>query len=931
IFSYSTTFCVEPKKILFFVFVFLGIYHGVAQNKTLEFHFETDTIAVTKGASFINFMVLENKSNEEITVQNVNPEEKYPGLLLSSQSEYILAAGDKKRLPIKFLANLDFMKMKSQNISYHLFYTLKGQHKELKASFFIERNEEKQIALYTFSRENYISPSARESTVSLFVENRGYTSRSIKLTAESNPDGLELSSEEVEISLEGQEKRLVEFRVSMRQQNNFSPDYTIRVKATDVISNENVGNTYLRITVLSNNKQLLRGTGLENGKNFVEMAYNEQNNSFNYLQLRGNSEFRAGKGIQGKFNTLGNFYLQENKYNFYDTWLELERKGSRVRLGNVYGNEYGYTVSGRGGKVNTSIGVNKEIEILAVENNYNLFGNYFPEQEGSKVLAAKYEYGEIKGLHGKVSYLFDHNPRLNTDTQVANSASSFSLDSIHNFTVEAGLSHEKGLVIKDENLGASAGLNYETKLGNWDFHSLNSWASKNYAGLNRGSYNFNQNIGYRFSNTQRLFGRYQNSQVRPEYLIFQNTDNFGSQAHYQYYYFSTQLVQTGYQFSTSQWHFLLSPEFEKQKNSNNFLENELTAYRFRTKVGTFFGGHGIDISTQYSYSKANNQNDWFNSLKATLSYRYDSFSLNASAQMNPHDVIDLNYYSSGNKNFINYNIYSAYNFQAFNKSLSGSVAAGINYSELYHNTNQHINGNFEYKIAQSWATTGYANFSTYKSTGDYGFKGSNYQFRIGIKKYFMKTTAAGNHKLSLQLFHDENFNGIFDDSETAIANEVIYLDDFVAITNKKGKVSFQNVPKGSYKLKVNETEGLRLMRDPVIVVDTHKNLKIGLVKNNKLTGELVEVKQKYDVLETDIRGIIIYAKNANGKVYSTLVNQNNKFEFFLSNGTYTIYIENNKYKYLDASRKITVKSDDYPEPLIFEYKKKNTKIKVKKF
>lgn len=94
---------------------------------------------------------------------------------------------------------------------------------------------------------------------------------------------------------------------------------------------------------------------------------------------------------------------------------------------------------------------------------------------------------------------------------------------------------------------------------------------------------------------------------------------------------------------------------------------------------------------------------------------------------------------------------------------------------------------------------------------------------------------------------------------------------------------------------------------------------------------MVEVKQKYDVLETDIRGIIIYAKNANGKVYSTLVNQNNKFEFFLSNGTYTIYIENNKYKYLDASRKITVKSDDYPEPLIFEYKKKNTKIKVKKF
>ncbi|MDN6289719.1 MAG: hypothetical protein L0J63_05440 [Tetragenococcus koreensis] len=919
------------KTIPVLAFVFFGLSHGFSQNNPLDFHFETDSIPVEKGASFLNFLVLENKSDQEITVQDLSPKEKYPGLLLSPQSQYTLAVGEKKRLPIKFLANLNFMKMKSKYISYFLSYTFNDRQKKLKASFAIQRKEEEQLALYSFSHENYINPSVRESTVSLFVENRGYTQRSIQLTATSNPEGLELSPKEVQLSLEGQEKKLVEFKVQMRHQNNFSPDYSIQVKATDLISHKNVGSTYINVIVLSNKKQFLRGAGPENGKNFVEMAYNEQSSSFNYLQFRGNSEFNAGKDIQGRFNTTGNLYLQEDKYNFYDTWLELERKGSRIRLGNVYGNDYGYSLSGRGGKLNTPIGENKEIEVLALENNYNLFGNYFPEQAASKIVAGKYKFGEINNLNGKVSYLFDHNPRLNIDTQVAQAASSFSLDSIHNFAVEAGLSHEKGLVIKEENLGASVAANYETKLKKWDFHSLNSWASKTYAGLNRGAFNFNQTIGYQLSNKQRIFGRYQNAQVHPEYLTYQNTNPPGNQGYDQYYYYSTQIAQTGIQFSTSQWNFLVSPEFEKQKNNNTFLENELTAYRFRTRVGTSFNKHSLDLSAQYSYSKAKGESDWFNSWKATLSYRYSGFSLNGSAQVNPHDVIDLKSYNFGNKKFFNYNVYSAYSFQVFKNSLSGSVAAGINYSELYQNTNQHINGNVEYKIAQSWAATGYANYATYKSTGNYGYKGNNYQFRIGIKKYFIKTTASGNHKVNLQLFHDKNFNGIFDADEIAMANEVVYLNDFIAITDKNGKVTFQNVPKGSYKLKVNETQGLRLRRDPVIVVESNENLKLGLVKNNKVTGKLVEVRQKYDLLETDVRGVVIYAKDSQGEVYSTVVNQNNEFEFFLSSGLYTIYIENNKYDYLNAVQKIKVENANYPEALIFKYKKKNTEIKVKKF
>ncbi|HLS31697.1 MAG TPA: hypothetical protein VK021_12635, partial [Flavobacteriaceae bacterium] len=663
------------------VLPFFTFFYGFSQDKNLDFHFENDSVTVERGTSFLNFLVLKNKSSQEINIENLKATEKYPGLLLSTPSQYKLTAGEKKRFPVKFLVNLDFMKMDSTEIEYSLTYTLNQQQQELETSFYVKKDQETRIALYPFSRENYINPSAEESTVAVFVENRGYQSRSVQLTAQSTSAGLELAPEKVQISLESQEKRLVEFKVNLRNSTKFYPDYNIRVKATDLKDNKEVASTYLRIEVLSNQKQLLPRRGLETGKNFVEMAYNQQSSSFNYLQLQSNTEFEIGENFQGRFNTTGNYYLKENKYNFYDTWFELEKKGYRLRLGNVYGNEYDYNVTGRGGKLNAVLGDYKEIEVLVVENNYNLFGNYFPQHQSATIAGAKYEFGKADHHNGKISYVYEHDPRLNIDAQVAHATSYFVVDSIHNFNAEAGLSHEKGLITKDENIGFSTGLNYSTKIKNWDFQSLNSWAGKNYAGLNRGAFDFNQQVGYRFSHKARIFGQYQNAQVHPEYLDFQDSENINNPNYNRYYYYSTQSAQTGVQLSIAKWHFLLSPKFELQKNSNNFMTEELLAYRFHTTIGTSFNNQSINLSALYSHAKAKSKEEWFNSLKTTLSYSYQAFSLNGSVEINPQNVIDLRSYDVNDENFVNYNIYTAYSFQAFHNSLNGSLSAGINYSE----------------------------------------------------------------------------------------------------------------------------------------------------------------------------------------------------------------------------------------------------------
>ena len=903
------------------------------EKKEIEFHFETDNIAVEKGSTFTNFIVIKNRSAELLTIQNILPQEKYPGLLFYPKSEFILVAGESKRLPIKMIADVDFMKMKSNEIQFNLSYTSSANTtKILTASFFVQKEENKNIAIYTLSQENYINPATPESSIFLFVENRGYSKRSIKLDFQSIPEGLEILPKQQIVSLEGLEKQMIEIKISARRQNTLFPEYNIQATATDLVDSETVGSSIINIVILSNNRQISRGIPSGRGNNFAEIGYNQNSSGFSYAQLRGNTEFQAAENLNARLNLGADYYLQDGLYNIYDTWLELERKNTAIRLGNVSGSDYDYSISGRGGKITTKFGKKNEVELLALENNYNLYGTYFPQAAGSKMAGAKYSFGNTKKFSGKISYLYDNDLRQSIDTQVANVVTSLIIKDKHNLRTEVGMSHEKGLINNDENVGASAGLNYDTKADKWDFQSVNSFGTKSYSGLNRGSFFSSQRLGREFSGSQRAFIQYQHSQVNPEFLSYQNEpiqlENTGN---FRDYFNSTQALKTGYQFSLKNWNFLISPQVEKQKTANFFTSQELFSYRLQTNVGTTLGSHGINWTAEYSYSKQDSRPDWFNSLKTTLSYRFKSFSLNGTAQWNANNVFDLNSFSNSDRNFANYNLYTSYNFKTQNNSLTASFSAGAYYSELYKNLNSNLNGNVEYKISPSWSTTGYFNYSGYKSTDTFAYSGSNYQFRVGIKKYFTVATALGNHKVSFQLFEDKNFNGQLDAGEVVLKNEIVKLDQFVAMTDQNGKVVFQNVPKGIYKLRVNESAGSRLMMDPIISIEKNINRKVGLVKNIKVTGKLVEIKQAYDVLGTDVTGIVVYAKGEDGVIYTSVVNQNNEFEFFLKDGTYDIYIENNKYSYTQPTQTIQITKEGYSGSILFEYKKKDTTIKVKKF
>ena len=901
------------KTIALLAIVFLQSSFLYSQNlNEVEVSFKIDSVAVVEGSTFTNFLVVNNNTETTVQFQDLAPQEKYPGLLFYPKSDFVLNAGESKQLPLKFIANLDFMKMQSNAIFFTLSYTVSGISKKIEVPFNVVKEEDKSVAVYSFSRENFINPESPQSEILIFVENKGYSQRNIALDFLSLPEGLEIMPKKQIITLEGLEKRLVKVQVSTQRQPVLFPEYYLQIKATDISDKTEISSSRVKLVVLSSNRQIARGIPDIHSSNFAEVIYNNNSSGLSYQQLRGNIEFSPTGNLDGRFNLNTDYYSGSGIYNFYDTWLEIEHSKSILRIGNVQGSEYDYSAAGRGGKIATKIGNNSVIEIIALENIHS--------------------FEDKIGFKGKVSYLFDHNPRLSVNTQVANFTGATKINENNNISLEAGLSHEKGLVFKDENVGVSAELNYNTQLNNWDFYSSNSFSSKNYAGLSRGSYFFNQRLGYKIAKNKRGFILYQNSQVQPEYLSFQQIDiQPGATNNYPYYFYSTQLFKFGYQFSINKWNFLFSPEVEKQKSESNSVIGELLAYRIQTNIGRTFGEHGLNITGEYSYSKIASRADWFQNVEATLSYRFKRFSLNGTAQLNPSSVNDLNANTRANQNFVNYNLYTSYTFQAFDSSLSGSVSAGLNYSELYENLNKNVVGNLEYNFAKKWSATGYFNYTQYESIQDFGYSGYSYQYSLGIKRYFTAATSAGNHKVSFQLFEDKNFNGMLDSDEDILADEIIRLDKYVALTDKKGKVTFQNVPKGTYKLHVNESAGARLMMDPLITVDRNIKLNVGLVKNIRISGKLVEVKQAYDVLSTEVTGILVYAKNEAGTVQSAVVNQNNEFEFFLKEGTYQIYIENELFSFTNPSQTLIVTSEGLNKDLLFEYKKKNTTIKVKKF
>src|SRR5690554_585069 len=250
---------------------------GQSHNSDVEMYFEADTINMEKGSTFTNLLIIRNTTEEEITLKALTPQYQYPGLIFYPQNESLLGPNEEKRLPVKFIANLDFLKMESNIVSFTVSWSTRSGNREQDVEFFLSKTEDRTIGISPFSHENYIYPDQPQTTIMLVLNNRAYSPQSIKLEYRSVPEGLEFDPNQETIVVNGLERQVIPIRVRQRRQQSLFPEYRIEVKVTELGSQEEKGRITIPVVVLTHQRQIIANTTGGSMDNFAEVAFNQYN------------------------------------------------------------------------------------------------------------------------------------------------------------------------------------------------------------------------------------------------------------------------------------------------------------------------------------------------------------------------------------------------------------------------------------------------------------------------------------------------------------------------------------------------------------------------------------------------------------------------------------------------------------------------------
>jgi len=189
-------------------------------------------------------------------------------------------------------------------------------------------------------------------------------------------------------------------------------------------------------------------------------------------------------------------------------------------------------------------------------------------------------------------------------------------------------------------------------------------------------------------------------------------------------------------------------------------------------------------------------------------------------------------------------------------------------------------------------------------------------FEFSVKKRWGKSEFnkwhKGTRRLKVELFKDDNGNGIKDDNEEGVPyvkTRVVLTNtddpdvnipfpvDITLLSNEKGIASYNRLPAGFYELSIvplsDVKEYFYVNRSiEKLQVTTNMTYYVPFQKATKLTGKLTVERQKFIKKGTevlDLKNIRITAYDNQGNSYSS---------FTLEDGTFTIFVPGNNTYYL---------------------------------
>jgi hypothetical protein len=949
------------KGYIFCTIMFLSVIHAQGQDKGvgIRYKFIQDTVNVTAGETFSNRLSIENNTDVKVKLVSGGSIPGQSGLLKLPDT-IVLAAGQKRIFPLKYMANQQTIKNNIQKLSVKYIACESLVSVQPEAAFYAVLTNVQGLIMDTDQQEIYLDQLTNQARVMLRVFNNGLVPVSFRLELTEIPDGLDFIGETTSLTLKPGMQQSLPFIARNKVRSREQADFAVTIRALDV-QNKQLSIKQLRIMSVSSDRRLSINNSpfYHNQPNTVALRYSNIGQGQSMFQLQGNGQYSLDHDRQLDYR-LNMDYLNnpgQRGINLYDTFINYQSKSWGVKLGNI-NESLDFNLSGRGIKASGYLGNKRSIDVYGLNNNYLLYSGFNQRQQFGSTYAINYKEGDVNGDNKNLILLQSDNLWTGTKTSLVSLGANFKLDAHQQLGLEGGYSLQglKGADV-DSKSGGALGFHYNLNKEKLSLSSNNYYSTPYYDGLRKGLLQLDESISIRSGKSAYFSGRISLMHSNSSVFSYAGSEFIPLSSKY-----GNTLYELGYGNHFGKWNINVKPYYYTQymqalntgtaAGKSPEIWHSASA-RTTLNVNYSNSGHDVSLTVDQGYTFRNTTGKPpapFYSSRMNLDYQNQVGGFTAFAQFNSYylsdaigisDKPDYSMYSFGPtghfalvKAHITVNANALYSYYGYNHSNNYSVNSSIRW---FLKGNWAISGDFYYGLSKRGADHQYNPAlgieqpdATYQNSPAYSY--ASRQVRIGVEKNFGGNSNSGMEKLEVICFEDRNGNGIRDAQEPAAPGILVKIDGLAAITNGKGMVRFTASKDRAYLISIVNDKGWSLLQSSEVFLNKNKKMEIALVKTEKLSGVLHYEAEKYKEGTPLLAGIGIKAVAESGLVFHTLTNEAGTFNLFLPENKYMVYVdtEGMPFSISNQGQNVEVKKD-ISAKLVFQYKDENRQVDIRHF
>lgn len=623
---------------------------------------------------------------------------------------------------------------------------------------------------------------------------------------------------------------------------------------------------------------------LGNYKDAFSMVTQNFGSKFAAYQIMGGGavdlpESRIGYNIDATIfkNSLNSPY-------FRDTFLSFEKSNFGFSAGNITRN-FDLNLNGRGATAFfTDTATLNNFEVGYIDNSSNLIAPNNYRYDAGRSAWAKIEHRGTD-LKIKSTLVYNKDPFVQVNNFLIGNEIKWYTKSKYRISGSLNVGRTSDYTDAGySKMGLLGGMSFDGVLGSFSVSADNLISSPYYSGLRKGMAIFSERLTYNLKG-MNIWSGFNYLKSEPKFISSFMT-------------FSTKYQNSRTEIGVSRiwgnWSVSLAPTYQTEAgtyylSADEFLEADLISKRLVTQISYNAFQQSLFLNVDAGFVKSSLSIKSESQFKINGSYRYKMFNIATNLQYGNFFVNEFfNNSLPGNKKYTNLNITPTVRRSFFSGKIK--IEGGLSYNKISNaGKTVLLTGRGEYNVSQKTQLFASLARSQY-NFNQYRYEYNNLQFGL-IQKIPNAMLGNKNSTLEVNIYKDENQNGIYDPGDSVARSQVVYINGFAFITDKKGKVIYKNLPDGNYTITAANQGQWYAPEQKVIV--RRKDLKVtfGMAKTGTLKGAISYSYNEYSYdINREMLGIGVEATSENGEVTRTKTDGSGQFVFYLPTGNYFISV-----------------------------------------